>query len=78
MTMSRDEQLDGGRAMGKVSALQREKGFGFINHPESGKDYFFHKSEALGIWDDIQQYDTVTFRPGVGPKGPRATEVELP
>jgi cold shock CspA family protein len=67
-----------GRAMGKVSALQKAKGFGFVTDSSTGKDYFFHKSECLGIWDSLEQYETVSFLPGMGPKGPRATEVERP
>jgi CspA family cold shock protein len=77
MTTKMPEATMGGRFTGKVSAFQKDKGFGFINHPETGRDYFFHKSEALDIWDEIQQYDTVTFTPGTGPKGPRASQVEL-
>lgn len=69
---------DDGRVLGKVSAIQHEKGFGFISESATGKDYFFHKSECLPIWDSLEQYETVLFLPGMGPKGPRATQVDRP
>ena len=78
---TRDPQLDrprpDGRVMGKISALLPEKGFGFITHGGTGEDYFFHKSECLDIWDQLAKYQLVVFAPGEGPKGKRATQVEL-
>jgi cold shock CspA family protein len=64
--------------MGKVSALLPEKGYGFITHNQTGQDYFFHKSECLGIWDELRLYEPVLFTPTDGPKGLRATQVERP
>jgi len=60
------------------------KGFGFI---ESGKDkqkrdYFFHREDYNGIWNDLVddiasgKRVRVTFEPNETHKGPRASNVE--
>lgn len=65
---------------GKLTSLVPDKGFGFIKG-ESGQDYFFHKSEFNGHFEDlVMDYSNnikiqVTFEPLKTPKGPRATEV---
>lgn len=61
-----------------------QKNFGFIR-TESGADYFFHKDDFNGFWNDLlndfedaekhKEKIYVTFEPGKGEKGPRASEV---
>lgn len=71
-----DQPRTDGKLVGRVTALQREKSFGFIAHAMTGEDYFFHKSECLAIWDTLEKYETVVFIPAQGPKGRRALQVE--
>lgn len=71
-----DQPRADGKLVGRVTALQREKSFGFIAHATTGEDYFFHKSECPDIWEDLQKYDAVAFIPTEGPKGRRALQVE--
>ncbi len=61
---------------GKIKKLIPERAFGFITG-EDGKDYFFHRSEAIGF-EDLYEGDAVTFDADSGPraaKGPRALAV---
>jgi cold shock CspA family protein len=57
-----------------------DKGFGFIKG-EDKKDYFFHRSDLNGFFEDlVQDFDGgrvihVTFESVPSPKGPRASEV---
>lgn len=53
----------------------KERGFGFIKVPGEGKDYFFHRSEFNGYWDDLVRDWTenpniqVEFEPRKEPNG---------
>jgi cold shock CspA family protein len=61
---------------GKIIRLIREKGFGFIK-AEDGKEYFFHREEINGFWDDFHVDNEVEFEAVSSPKGPRGTKVML-
>lgn len=65
---------------GKVIRLISEKGFGFISH--DSKDYFFHRDDFLGHWNDLvedfhaKRIDIeVQFLPTETTKGFRAQNV---
>lgn len=58
---------------GTIKRLVQDKGFGFVRGPE-GTEYFFHRSECADF-DHLQDGQKVTFEPGEGPKGPRASQV---
>ncbi len=64
-------------ATGTVKRLVIEKGFGFIRDdvvaPQT-TEYFFHRSDCQEF-DDLREGQRVTFDPGTGPKGPRASRV---
>ena len=66
---------------GYVARIMTAKGFGFIRSPENRKDYFFHRSDLIGDWDDmVVRHESgikiyVEFTPNDLPKGPRAAGV---
>lgn len=64
---------------GVVKTVKREEGFGFITHIETGIDHFFHRSNLAnrGDWGSIEIGLPVVFVELMGPKGARATEVEI-
>jgi CspA family cold shock protein len=52
-----------------------DKGFGFISN-DSGKDLFFHTSAVEGVrFEDLREGQKVSYKEGMGPKGPRAENV---
>jgi len=60
---------------GTIRTLRVDKGFGFIK-AEGGNDYFFHQSAIYGEGiQDLREGDSVDFKVGEGPKGPRAEDV---
>lgn len=67
---------------GFVRSLFPDKRFGFIR-PETGKDVFFHKTDVGEVWDEMEtlfsrnEKVTVEFESEEGPKGPRATKIEI-
>lgn len=62
---------------GKIKTLHSDKNFGFIRG-DNGKDYFFHKQEIYGFWDDFKVGMSVEFEDaGDLGKGPRAANINL-
>jgi len=66
--------------IGTVSRLIADKGFGFITG-EDGQDYFFHRSDMQGFFDDLavdiakKRKIKVQFDSVPSPKGARAGNV---
>ncbi len=59
---------------GKIKWFDSEKGYGFIEQDEGGKDLFVHHTETDGsVLNDGQ---AVEFEIGEGRKGPCATSVK--
>ena len=61
-------------ANGKVKWFNSEKGFGFIEPDDGGKDLFVHQSETEGYV--LNDGDSVEYEIGEGKKGPCATKVK--
>jgi cold shock protein len=65
---------------GTVIRLTADKGFGFIKGDDN-KDYFFHRSDLNGFFDDLVRDFSegrkihVTFDSAPSLKGPRAANV---
>jgi len=72
--------MKGDRMKGKVVKLVLERRFGFIEG-EDGKEYFFHKDDLNGFFEDLAEdmmkgrKVDVTFTIIPSAKGPRASEV---
>ncbi len=64
-------------AEGTIKRLT-DKGFGFIETPDSDQDMFFHMSACNGCeYDQLNEGQRVSFDVGSGPKGPRAENVQI-
>lgn len=64
-------------AEGNIKRLT-DKGFGFIETEDSGKDMFFHSSSLEGVsFDELHEGQRVSYTEGRGPKGPCAESVKL-
>jgi len=61
-------------AKGTIKWFSSEKGYGFIQDDEGGKDLFVHHSETEGY--ALDEGDKVEFEIGEGQKGPCATNVK--
>lgn len=68
---------------GFVKSLIPGKFYGFILDPLTTKEYFFHKQDFSGHWDDLQDDFEKKFEIRVSfdidltnPKGPRAANVK--
>jgi CspA family cold shock protein len=60
---------------GTIKRIVFDKGFGFVADG-SGNEYFFHQSACQGVrFDELREGQSVTFKAGQGPKGPRAEQV---
>ncbi len=59
---------------GVIKWFSSEKGYGFIQQDDGGKDLFVHHSQTDGY--DMQEGDKVTFEVADGPKGPCANNVK--
>lgn len=65
------------RVRGKVKWFNEEKGYGFIERSDGGDDVFLHYSALnQGGFQTIEDGAEVEFAVEMGPKGPKATEVE--
>lgn len=65
---------------GTIKNVIVSKNFGFIRDSK-GVEYFFHKEDFLGFWDDlVADYETqpitVEFEGKDTPKGARASNVQ--
>ncbi|MEX0660670.1 MAG: cold shock domain-containing protein [Balneolaceae bacterium] len=62
---------------GKVKWFDAEKGFGFIQPDEGGKDIFVHRNnvENLGFQEGLEDGEAVEFSVEETDKGLSATEV---
>ncbi len=62
---------------GKVKWFDAEKGFGFIQPDEGGKDIFVHRNnvENLGFQEGLEDGEAVEFAVEETDKGLSATEV---
>ncbi|MCB1123511.1 MAG: cold shock domain-containing protein [Verrucomicrobiae bacterium] len=58
---------------GKIKWYNEDKGYGFIQPDERGKDLFVHHSETEGLV--MYEGDPVQYEEGEGPKGPCALKV---
>lgn len=66
----------GDELIGTVKRLVPDRGFGFIRHA-NGKEYFFHTSGCReGVFDTLQEGQSVAFSETQSAKGPRAQGVE--
>lgn len=62
---------------GQIKRLIQGRGFGFIT-TEDGKEVFFHRSAlAWGVFDTLEEGDSVEFDLERGPRGPRAVNVRV-
>ncbi|CAN5589537.1 cold-shock protein [soil metagenome] len=66
-------------ATGKVKWFSDEKGFGFIEQGDGGKDVFCHFSalQDTGGYRSLNEGDTVEFEVEQGPKGLQAKNVKV-
>lgn len=61
--------------VGKINKIQPDRGFGFIKADD--KDYFFHTSQCVTDFRELEQGDRVRFELDQNnKKGPRAKDVE--
>ena len=65
-------------AYGKVKWFNAEKGFGFIEPNDGGKDVFVHRNNVEGLgWDDVlRDGEEVEFDIEQTPKGLSAMNVQ--
>lgn len=66
------------RARGKVKWFDEDKGYGFIaREDESEEDVFLHFSELNQQgFKTVEEGDELEFEVEMGPKGPKATNVD--
>ncbi|MDT3683387.1 MAG: cold-shock protein [Trueperaceae bacterium] len=65
-------------ATGKVKWFNGEKGFGFIEQSDGGKDVFVHFSAIQGSgFRNLNEGDEVEFRVEQGQKGLQAVDVTV-
>lgn len=59
---------------GVIKWFDNEKGYGFIQQEEGGKDLFVHHSQTEGY--RLEEDDKVEYEVGEGTKGPCANNVK--
>ena len=65
------------RVRGKVKWFDENKGFGFIARDDGGDDVFLHFSELKQQgFKTVDEGAELEFEVEMGPKGPKATNVE--
>lgn len=69
-----------GRVLGYIVSLDanRGRGFGFIHDPDSGNEYFMHRTNCAPqlLFDQLRDGDAVSFHWMPSPKGPKAVDVQ--
>jgi cold shock protein len=65
------------KQQGKVKWFDAEKGFGFIQPDDGGKDIFVHRNniENLGFQEGLEDGEAVEYNVEETPKGLSATDV---
>lgn len=63
---------------GTVKWFNAEKGFGFIQQENGGKDVFVHRTAVAGLGYDegLRDGEVVSYEVKQGPKGMQAVDVE--
>lgn len=61
---------------GKVKKLIEDKGYGFIAVEDQEDDLFFHVSDCINDFDDIDEGDVVEFDLTEGRNGDKAINVQ--
>ena len=61
---------------GKVKWFNGQKGYGFIEREDKGKDVFVHSSAAQAANLELNEGDELTFEITEGQKGPSATNLQ--
>lgn len=63
---------------GTIKVFFGDRGFGFIEQEEGGKDIFFHISDSQKLGHEPREHERVAYEVTMGPKGPRAVDVRPP
>lgn len=73
-TYANDAATNSPTFTGQIKRITRDRGFGFIKD-QAGNEYFFHRSESNGEFDEMVDGDRVSFQSAHSAKGPRAHNV---